>query len=290
MLVLGMSPSTLGDQILTERAPTKVAEAVERIVGSALQEIDLSLPSALAGELEQVRAYVSAFQAAVTRILDAVSTARPDLIFFDEAHRVVGVADIKKAGSEAGLTAPWFQAVLEQQSMSSPFSEWVALFGAGRGTGVAIVEHLRSTLDLAEYIEHPRNRALPLWQLTNADVVRFSRSVVDELARTDTPLDRVASVFGVTVTDLATVFGVSRQALEQWRRRGAPGDRQEKLAALGEVADLLSTRVKPDRIPAVVRRQVPAYGGRSILQALAAGDEQLVLDELRTAFDWSAAA
>lgn len=286
-----MSTATLGDRLLSERAAGKVADAAERIVGTALEAIDLSLPAALAGELEQVRAYVSAFQAAVARILDAASAARPDLLILDEAHHLVGVAELKKAGAkDPPVAAPWLKAFLEQQSMSSPFSEWVAVFGAGRGTAVAIVEHLRSNLYAGEQLEYPQNRKLPQWQLTDADVVRFSSSVVSELARVDTPLDRLASVFGVTATELAAVFGVSRQALAQWRQRGTPGDRQEKLAALGEVADLLTARIKPDRIPAVVRRQVPAYGGRSILEALSAGDEQLVLDELRSAFDWSAAA
>ena len=42
-----------------------------------------------------------------------------------------------------------------------------------------------------------------------------------------------------------------------------------------------------DRIPDVVRRAAPAYGGRSILQAIGDGDEELVLDELRNAFNWA---
>jgi hypothetical protein len=57
---------------------------------------------------------------------------------------------------------------------------------------------------------------------------------------------------------------------------------------LEEITDLLAARLKRDCIPGVVRRAAPAYGGRSILQAI--GDEELVLDELRDAFDWAATA
>jgi hypothetical protein len=83
---------------------------------------------------------------------------------------------------------------------------------------------------------------------------------------------------------------VRRQAIEQWEARGVPGERQEKLATLDAIVDLLTAKLKPDRIPAVVRRPAAAYGNRSILEAIAASDEELVLDELRNAFDWAAAA
>jgi hypothetical protein len=59
---------------------------------------------------------------------------------------------------------------------------------------------------------------------------------------------------------------------------------------LREIADLLAARLRRDRIPDVVRRPAPAYGGRSILQAIGDGDEELVLDELREAFDWASVA
>jgi hypothetical protein len=58
-------------------------------------------------------------------------------------------------------------------------------------------------------------------------------------------------------------------------------------ADLEEIADLLAAKLKRDRIPDVVRRAAPAYGGRSILQAIGDGDEELVLDELRNAFNWA---
>ena len=103
----------------------------------------------------------------------------------------------------------------------------------------------------------------------------------------DAALDHLEVSFGISASELAKLFGVRRQAVEQWRERGIPGERQLKLARLGEIADFLALRVKADRIPAVVRRQCEAYSDRSILDAIADGREDLVLDELRAAFDWS---
>jgi DNA-binding XRE family transcriptional regulator len=103
----------------------------------------------------------------------------------------------------------------------------------------------------------------------------------------DSALDHVEQSFAINRTELAALFGVRRQAIEQWRERGVPGERQLKLARLGEIADFLALRVKADRIPAVVRRAGEAYGDRSILAAVADGDEDIVLDELHAAFDWS---
>ncbi len=120
--------------------------------------------------------------------------------------------------------------------------------------------------------------------------MRFYRAVSDELARVRTPLDRIASVLGVSRTEPGRLFGVRRQAIEQWQARGVPGERQEKLATLGAIADQLTAKLKPDRIPGVVRRPAAAYGGRSIIEAIAAGHERLVLQELRDAFDWGASA
>lgn len=109
-------------------------------------------------------------------------------------------------------------------------------------------------------------------------------------APSPTPLDQIAAAFSLSRTELARLFGVRRQALDQWGTRGLPAARQEQLATLGAIADLLTAKLKPDRIPGVVRRRTPAYGERTLLEAVADGDQDLVLAELRDAFDWSTAA
>ena len=104
------------------------------------------------------------------------------------------------------------------------------------------------------------------------------------------PVERICAVLGVNGTELAGLFGVRRQAIDQWASRGVPASRQEKLATVGAIADLLSAKLKADRIPGVVRRPAVAYGGRTALAAIADDDQDLVLAELRDSFDWSSPA
>lgn len=266
-----------------------VTRAAVRVAGETVQEIESTLPRALAGDRGKVRAYVDAYRELTDRVLSVVGEARPDLVLIDEQQRVLVAVEAKVRGRQP-TTVPWVKAALEQEAMSVPFSDWVGTLGAGRGTAVAVVALLRATLPGTEPLAPPRRRRLPEWQLDERGVVRFYRAVVDELSRVDTPLDHIASVLGLTQTELAALFGVRRQALDQWQARGVPAERQEKLATLGEIADLLTAKVKRDRIPGVVRRNAPAYGNRSVLEAVAAGDEERVLAELRDAFDWAVAA
>jgi DNA-binding XRE family transcriptional regulator len=285
-----MSPTSLAETVLSERAPERVADAAEEIARTALSEIESSVPDALGGERAQVRAYVDAYRQLGSQMLDAVGEARPDLIVFDEAHNVILLGEVKAGGIKGGGSVRWLKAALDQEAMSAPFSEWVGTLGVGRGTAVAFVAQLRSMLRDTKPLTLPREHHLPGWALSDAEAMRFYRAVGDELTRVRSPLDRVASVLGISRTELAHLFGVRRQAIEQWEARGVPGERQEKLATLDAIVDLLTAKLKTDRVPAVVRRPAAAYGDRSILEAITAGNEALVLGELRNAFDWAAAA
>jgi DNA-binding XRE family transcriptional regulator len=285
-----MSQTSLAEVVLAERAPERVADAAEGIARAALREIESSVPDALGGERAQVRVYVDAYRQLGSQMLDAVGKARPDLIVVDEAHNMILLGEAKARGAKGSGPIRWLKAALDQEAMSAPFSEWVGTLGVGRGTAVAFVAHLRSMLRESEPLSLPREHQLPAWTLSDDEAIRFYRAVGDELARIRSPLDRIASVLGVSRTELARLFGVRRQAIEQWESRGVPGERQEKLATLNAIVDLLTAKLKPDRIPAVVRRPAGAYGDRSILEAITAGSEVLVLGELRNAFDWAAAA
>jgi hypothetical protein len=276
--------------MLSDSVARRVADATEKIAGGVIGEIEASLPGALAGERGQVRAYVRAYRALTGRVLEQIGAVRPDLVAFDDARSAVFAVEIKAGGRAQPARIRWMSAALAQEAMSAPFSEWVGELGSGRGTAVAMVAHLRGALRGTEPLSPPARRRLPDWKLEERNVIDFYRAVTDELARTETPLEQVAAVVGVTMTELGRLFGVRRQAVEQWIARGVPPERQTKLAAVGEIADLLAAKLKRDRIPGVVRRAASAYGERSILDAIAAGDEQLVLDELRDAFDWAAAA
>jgi hypothetical protein len=273
-------------RLLNASTPRAVARAAAQIGGDSVEQIESALPRALAGERSQVRVYVNAYRELTGRVLEAAIDARPDLIVSDNG-RVLVVAI--RAGPEHPATVPWFRAALEQEAMSIPFGHWVGTLGVGEGTAGAVAGLLREMLPGTHAVNPPK-RQLPGWQLDDRQLVRFSRAVAEELERAEGPLEHIGGVLCLTRTELAGLFGVRRQALDQWVVRGVPSERQEKVATLGAIADLLAAKLKRDRIPGVVRRAAPAYGDRSILDAIAAGDEDRVLAELQDAFDWSAAA
>jgi hypothetical protein len=103
-------------------------------------------------------------------------------------------------------------------------------------------------------------------------------------------LDQIQETFELSNAELARLFGVRRQAVGQWRARGLPGARQQKAAAAAAVADLLSRRLKQERIPGLARRPADAYGGRTMLEMIAADRHLELLDEVRRSFDWTATA
>jgi len=277
----------VADRLLTASNPRVVARAAVAVGGDAVGRIEDSLPGALAGRRDQVRIYVDAYRALTESVLEVTLRSRPDVAVRADDGRVVLVAEAKRHGREGA--GGWVRAALEREAMSTPFSGWVGTLGVGQGTAGAVAASVRAALPGIDPLAPP-NGHVPDWQLDDGQLVRFSRAVLDELAGTKTPLDHIADVLGLTQTELAALFGVRRQAVDQWAARGVPAERQEKLATLGEIADLLSAKLKSERIPGVVRRAAAAYGERSALDAIAAGDEERVLAELRDAFDWAAAA
>ncbi len=252
------------DAILQGSDAGQVGDSVAELAGTVLDQIERSLPGALAGDRQQVHLYVDAYRRLTEEILATTRDARP---------RVA-----------------WFRAALDQSAMSAPFTDWVGLLGVGRGTAVALVALVRDALPDLQPLAAAPGRRLPDWELDSHDVLRFQRAVVDELELEEMPLERIRAMLGMSRTELAALFGVKRQALDHWEANGVPADRLEKLATIEGIADLLAAKLKRERVPGVVRRSASAYGGRSALDAIAAGNQDLVLAELRDAFDWTTAA
>ena len=103
------------------------------------------------------------------------------------------------------------------------------------------------------------------------------RRAVDALTRT-------TETWGLSQAEAARLFGVSRQAIGKWRRRGVPPDRASAVADLAAATDLLVHHLKRDRIPAVVRRPIPALGGVSLVELLRRSDTGAVLAACRDMF------
>lgn len=137
--------------------------------------------------------------------------------------------------------------------------------------------------------------------LIERDPRRLAREIVDAAEADPTWLDvfaetldrrrsgdqlgRILSVWDLTQAEVGRLFGVSRQAVSKWLRTGVPTDRVDAVTDLAAATDVLVHYLKRERIPAVVRREAPALGGRSLLSLVAEDRTDEVLRMCREMFD-----
>jgi transposase-like protein len=123
--------------------------------------------------------------------------------------------------------------------------------------------------------------------LADAPDTAWVRALVDDLDRRlhAAPLERLIVLWGLSASEAARMFGVSRQALSKWRQFGPPADRGPAIAALDSATDLLDRYVKRERIPAVVRRPAANVGGKSLFELACEGRHDQVRDTLEETFD-----
>lgn len=213
-------------------------------------DVTRALPAALRGDEASARQYAREWHALVRQLLDA----------HPEAPAATGdVLD------HVALTAPF-----------DPSGPLHALMSAADGIIGGMSPHVAATTALE----------LP----DQLDYQRFARVVLAELSGAGTGLERLLAAWQLTVTDAAELFGVRRQAVQQWLAEGVPAARQPKLLTVLQIADLLERNVLPERIPAVVRSPARAYGGASMLQMIAADRHGTLLGSVARSFGWAATA
>ena len=116
------------------------------------------------------------------------------------------------------------------------------------------------------------------------------RGWLDEFAeyldrcRAGRSLARTLAVWGLSQSETARLFGVSRQAVSKWIDAGVPVERSEAVADLAAATDLLVHYLKRDRIAAVVRRPVARMSDRSLVDLLADGQTREILATCREMF------
>lgn len=110
------------------------------------------------------------------------------------------------------------------------------------------------------------------------------------VATQDKLLSEITETFRLSKSELGRLFGVSRQAISEWERSGIPVSRQPKATVIAAIGDLLSHRLKRERIPGIARRRAPAYGDRTMLEMIAADQHEELLEITRRSFDWAVTA
>ena len=180
------------------------------------------------------------------------------------------------ASHDAGAAAA---DVLDHVALTAPFhpeGPVRALLSAASG----IIEGMRSST-----VSSP-----PAPLPAQLDYERFTLAVLQELSGPGSELARLMAGWQLSVSDMARLFGVTRQAVQQWLDNGVPPARQPKLLQVLRIGDLLERNLQPSRIPAVVRSDAGAFGGRSMLELIARDRHQELLDSVERSFDWASTA
>ncbi len=97
---------------------------------------------------------------------------------------------------------------------------------------------------------------------------------------------RIAAAFGLSDAGLSEFFGVPRQTASLWLVDGIPAARQGKAVIILEIANLLTHHLRTDRISAIARRPAEAYGGRTMLEMIEAGEHEELRRIVRVSFDF----
>jgi len=260
-------------------SPEDVESWCRESVGRDAEVLRTVLRSALEGSQTAAFDYVRAWRSLSQSLLAAIHTERPELVTeTDGGLRIVD--DARAPGS-----ASWF--VLETEALSAPFSPWVTRTNdLGVGSCAALLQTLRTALAGLHPVPMDA-QALPHLDVSVAQLDAFRRNVTSALSHDEADLDRIQRIFGLSITDLGRLFGVTRQAVAQWQSSEVPPARGAKVSTVGSIADLLDSQLKTGRIPGIVRRPAPAYAGRSILEMIQEDQHNAVLDQVRSSFDWA---
>ena len=267
-----------------DAADSKAAvAAIDAAAPGLRRRLGAALGPALRGRPAGVRRYVRAHRELTERLLAAMHEARPDLVVRDEDGEYC-VAHPGGRCSRASIQ------LLRSFAADAPFSPWVQLMGPGTGVALDQLARARAFVPGAEPLFLPADAAFPRIDDDPDALLRFTRLVAQELQAEQSELERVQSVFGLNVTELAGLFGVTRQAASLWLVDGPPSARLAKVADVASIVDILTHRLKPARIGGIARKQTAAYGGRSMLELVSADEHEWLLESVRRSFDYAATA
>lgn len=254
--------------------------------GELLPTLGTQLERALEGSAEATREYVRCYHVLTLRVLDEAHRTRPDVVVrTDDGH--LALLDAKNTPRRAPVEA------LETASAEAPFGPWTARFPLEEAVALDLASRVRQLIGLRAL--QPTSGDSDVAKTVDVDDLtarRFVRRVRFHLNHPDEehPLRRLIDAFELSKTELGSLFGVRRQAVDQWLERGVPSERQEKVQTLMAICDLLERKLKAGRLAGVARRPADAYGGKTMLEMIAADRHRELLELVRDSFDWSSAA
>jgi hypothetical protein len=257
----------------------EVRIALVRSNGELIAQLRGSLVAAFEGSPEGAREYVGSYRLLAEALIGEAHRALPDAVV-DAGNGYLAIADAN------GRPARALYGVLENGSVEAPFTTWANEYDTAEAVALYAANHVRSLVG-AHVLSPP---AEPLRLVDDLAAQRFQWCVRRELSEPANPLVRLMRLFKLSKSETGRLFGVSRQAVDGWLTSGVPANREEKLATLLALADLLERKLKADRIPGIARRPADAYGGNTMLELIAEDRESELLGLVRDSFAWSQAA
>jgi hypothetical protein len=274
-------PVVRGNPVFEAADANVVRVALVASSGALIAELRGGLVAAFEGSPEGARRYVRSYRLLAEELIAEARRTLPDAVV-DSGNGRLAIAD----GN--GRPARALFGVLEHASVEAPFTTWANEFDPAEAVALHAANHVRALVG-ALVLTPP---AGPLRTFDDVAAQRFQRCVRRELAEPDgeNPLVRLMRLFKLSKSELGRLFGVSRQAVDGWLEHGVPGEREEKLATLLALADLLERKLKTNRIPGIARRPADAYGGRTMLELVSEDRQRELLGLVRESFAWSQAA
>jgi hypothetical protein len=248
--------------LLKDQDPERVRRALVAFAPDLIEELDVELAAALAGSPDSTREYVVLWRRLAARLLAGAQTVSPN--------------------------GPVELILVEDASTQAPFGGYTSEYGLGQGAALELTSHIRETLGLRGLPAHAPAEPGTYDELAIRRFLTRARMALNQPGGDE--LSRLMTSFKLSKTDLAELFGVRRQAIDGWLRKGVPAERQEKLHALVALADLLERKLKPGRLPGVARTPADAYGGLTMLEMIEQDRHRELLALVRQSFDWSTAA
>jgi hypothetical protein len=241
-----------------------------------------AMPHALRGEWPAVTVLVSHWHSLIGDIAESAADGLPKLV-----QKFNDGLGIMTAGHRL---SPEPIRYLDHLIGDVPFSPLIERFGRDVGVGVVAIDAFRMLLPGCPQLDLGTSPGWPDLP-EGIDSPRFRRLVDLAIRSMQPPLVRVKDLFGLTNTEVAALFGVKRQAVDQWEQTGeVPSTRREKLANVLSVGELLERKLSAGRLPLVARRSADVYGGISMLDMVASDRDAELRDLTERAFDWSGAA
>jgi hypothetical protein len=225
--------------------------AVTDVEADLVQELQQALPAALAGDEDAARRYARAWHGLVLQLVGSASRAPASAV-----------------------------EVLDRLSLTAPFDPL--------GPIHALMSVASTIID--DMNQRPSARSSPVTLPASIDFDGFTRAVLDELSGAGSAIRPLLSSWQLSIAEAGRLFGVTRQAMQQWLAGDVPPARQSKVLAVVRIGDLLSRNIRPERIAGIVRSPAPGYDGATMLQLIAQDRHQELLDSVVRSFDWAATA